>query len=77
MNEKYLTIITTVLVVTQIVRIVQNTINLKRQNLIIKRQLREIEDITQKDLETQKQANALIVAYLKDKVSGDEDEYRE
>lgn len=77
MNEKYLTIITTVLVVTQIVRVVQNTINLKRQNLIIKRQLREIEDITQKDLETQKQANALIVAYLKDKVSGDEDEYRE
>lgn len=77
MNEKYLTIITTVLVVTQIVRVVQNTINLKRQNLIIKRQLREIEDITPKDLETQKQANALIVAYLKDKVSGDEDEYRE
>lgn len=77
MNEKYLTIITTVLVVTQIVRVVQNTINLKRQNLIIKRQLREIEDITPNDLKTQKQANALIVAYLKDKVSGDEDEYRE
>lgn len=77
MAEKYLIIITTVLVVTQIVRVVQNTINLKRQNLIIKRQLREIEDITQKDLETQKQANALIVAYLKDKVSGDEDGYRE
>ena len=47
----YLTIITTVLVITQIIRLIQNSINLHRQNQAIERELSWIKDrdITQRD----------------------------
>lgn len=40
----YLVIITTVLVLTQIVRIVQNTLQLHRQNVLIRRELKTLSD---------------------------------
>lgn len=43
--EIYLTIITTVLVLTQVLRITQNTISLHRQNKLIKAQLGQIEEV--------------------------------
>ena len=45
----YLAIITTVLVVTQVIRIVQNTINLHRNNKVVKAQLDHIGDISNED----------------------------
>lgn len=63
----YLTIITTVLVATQIIRLVQNAIQLHRQNEMIKKRLEGIEDITQKDLDTQRKACRLIVDFLESK----------
>ena len=43
--DKYLIIMVTVLVATQVIRITQNAIQLYRQNKVIKRQLKEVEDI--------------------------------
>lgn len=63
----YLVIITTVLVITQIIRITQNAINLKRQNKVFDAQLGHLKEVTNKDMETQREANRLIVEYLKKK----------
>lgn len=63
----YLTIITTILVITQIIRIVQNTINLYRNNKVFEAQLKQIGDVTKEDLETQKEAYRLMVEYFKAK----------
>lgn len=60
----YLTIITTVLVITQVIRVVQNTINLKRQDKALDAQLKQWDEVTNEDLKMQKEANRLIVQYL-------------
>ena len=58
----YLTIMVTVLVLTQIVRIVQNTIQLRRQYKLFQAQLGQLDDITQEDLDTTLQLVLLIKA---------------
>ena len=63
----YLAIITTVLVITQIIRVVQNTINLYRNNKVFDAQLKQLGEVTNEDLETQKEAYRLAVKYFKDK----------
>lgn len=65
--DKYLIIITTALVITQAIRLVQNTISLVRQNTLIKKQIDAIGEVSHRDLETQKEAYSLIVEYLRDK----------
>ena len=67
----YLTIITTILVVTQVIRIVQNTINLYRNNKVYEAQLKQIEDVTQEDLETQREAYRLMVEHFKREKGGE------
>lgn len=62
--DKYLVIITTVLVVTQIIRVVQNTMQLRRQTRMMKKQLDRLNDVTNEDLTTQKEAFRLIVKHL-------------
>lgn len=54
----------TFLVLTQIVRIVQNTIQLRRQYKLFQAQLGQLDDITQEDLDMQRRAYRLIVDYL-------------
>lgn len=63
----YLTIITTALVITQIIRLIQNAINLHRQNQAIDRDLSWIKDrnITQRDFDVQKQCFYLLRDWLK------------
>ena len=62
----YLTIITTALVITQIIRLIQNAISLHRQNQAIKRDLSWIKDgdITQRDFDTQKECFYLLKEWL-------------
>ena len=60
----YLTIMVTILVLTQIVRIIQNTIQLRRQA-----QLGQLDDITQEDLDMQRRAYRLIVDHFERKGS--------
>ena len=62
--DKYLAIITTVLVVTQIIRLAQNTILLLWQRRQTKEQLKTLGDITFDDLRMQKEAYRLIVEHL-------------
>ena len=75
----YLAIITTVLVVTQIIRLIQNAVQLHRQNVLFKEQLGQLAkcEPTEDDFNTQRKAYRLAVEYLehrvaqKDKVSND------
>lgn len=66
--DKYLVIITTVLVVTQIIRLVQNTILLLWQKRQTEAQLASFDDITIDDVRQQKEAFRLIVKYLREKM---------
>ena len=65
----YLAIITTVLVITQIVRLIQNAVQLHRQNVLFKKQLQQLVecDPTKQDFENQRKAYRLIVDYLEEK----------
>lgn len=65
----YLTIMVTVLVLTQIVRILQNTIQLRRQYRLFQAQLGQLDGITQEDLDMQRRAYCLIVDYFERKES--------
>ena len=60
----YLTIMVTVLVFTQIVRIIQNTIQLRRQHKLFQAQLGQLNEITQEDLDMQRRAYRLIVDHF-------------
>lgn len=69
--EIYLVIITTVLVVTQIIRLLQNAVQLRKQDVIFKKQLKDLADmeLTERDFETQRKAYRLIVEYLEHRVA--------
>lgn len=70
--EIYLTIMVTVLVATQIIRIVQNTLQLSRQNKLIRTQLAHLEDVTEDDFAMQRRAYRLAVEYFSRKNSDGE-----
>ena len=65
----YLAIITTVLVITQIVRLIQNSVQLRRQNVLFKEKLGHLADCnpTEQDFENQRKAYRLIIGYLEEK----------
>lgn len=63
----YLTIITTALVLTQIIRVTQNALQLHRQNKLIKAQLGQISDVTDEDLRMQRETYKLLHDYLMQK----------
>ena len=69
----YLAIITTALVITQIIRVVQNAIMLHRQEKKLDAQLREFDEVTNEDLKTQKEAYRLIVEHFKTEKGGGEE----
>lgn len=60
----YLTIITTVLVLTQIIRITQNAIQLRRQKKLFEAELGQIKDITPDDLDMQKAVYRMLYSEL-------------
>ena len=62
--DKYLAIITTVLVITQIIKVAQNTIQLRRQTRMMKERLARLDDVSNEDLNMQKEAFRLIVEHL-------------
>ena len=65
----YLAIITTVLVITQIVRLIQNAVQLHRQQILFMEELGHLADtkITEEDFKTQRKAYQLIANYLEQK----------
>lgn len=62
--EKYLAVITTVLVATQVVRITQNTISLARQNRLIKAQLDEVREVTDDDIKRKIEVDKALMRVL-------------
>lgn len=68
----YLAIITTVLVITQVIRLVQNTIQLRWQGKKLEKALNEVSDITEEDLQVQKEAYRLIVEHFKTVKGGEQ-----
>ena len=62
----YLVIITTVLVATQIVRLIQNAVQLHKQDILFKEQLGHLAECnpTEQDFENQRKAYRLIVEYF-------------
>ena len=60
----YLAIMTTVLVLTQVIRITQNTIQLRRHKVIFEKELGQLSEVTQKDFDIQRRAYQLIVERL-------------
>ena len=66
--DKYLTVMVTVLVATQVIRITQNTISLIRQNKAIKRDLEWIKDrdITEHDFDCQREVFYLLREKLRE-----------
>lgn len=61
----YLAIMVTILILTQIVRISQNAIQLRRQQKkLFEAQLGSLDEITQEDLDMRRKAYRLIVDYL-------------
>ena len=64
MAEKYLIVITTVLVATQIIRVTQNTIHLVRQNKMIKKETDRLGDVTDEDMAMHREFYKLGCEYL-------------
>lgn len=66
----YLSIITTILVITQILRIAQNAVSLKRQEKAIKEKVDWIGDveIQKNDIATQRYVYKLLEVYLEEKL---------
>lgn len=66
----YLAIVTTALAITQILRVIQNNIQLRRQKVFFEKQLKELSDmeLTERDFETQRKAYRLIVEYLEHRI---------
>ena len=62
--DTYLTIMVTVLVATQVIRIAQNTIQLHRQNKLIKKEIAHLGDVTQEDFDNQRKAYKLAIDYF-------------
>lgn len=62
--DTYLAIMVTVLAACEIVRIVQNHINLRRQRIVFEQSVGSLSDITEQDLQTQREAYRLIVKHL-------------
>lgn len=64
MSEKYLIVMTTVLVATQIIRVTQNTIQLMRQNKMIKKETDRLGDVTDEDMAMHREFYKLGCEYL-------------
>lgn len=71
--DTYLAIMVTVLVLTQVIRITQNAISLIRNNRLLKKQLASISDITDSDLQTQRDVYRMLASYLRVKMAGVDD----
>ena len=67
-TDKYMTIITTILVATQVIRVTQNAISLHRQEKDIKKVCGWIKDndVSEKDFNTQREVFYMLHDWLSD-----------
>lgn len=62
----YIAVVLTLILITQVVRVTQNGINLYRQNKAIEKELAGL-DITNEDLATQRKAYRLAVKFFENR----------
>lgn len=74
MINGYLAVMTTILVITQVIRVMQNTIRLVHSGKALKTQLGSIENITDEDINNQREAYNLVVKYLSKKLEEENNE---
>ena len=67
----YIAIILSLILVTQIIRVTQNGINLYRNSKIVDREVERLGGVSNEDLEIQKKAYRLIVNYLSKEENND------
>ena len=67
----YIAIILSFILVTQIIRVTQNGINLYRNSKIVDREVERLGGVSNEDLEIQKKAYRLIVNYLSKEENND------
>lgn len=60
----YIAIIGTFLAVCEIIRVIQNHINLRRQRKIFEESCGDLSSVTERDLQTQREAYRLIVEHF-------------
>lgn len=60
----YIAIIGTFLAVCEITRVIQNHINLRRQHEVFEKECGQLSDITEQDLQMQREAYRLIVEHF-------------
>lgn len=72
----YISIILSLILVTQVIRITQNGINLYRQNKAIDKELNRLGGVTNEDLKIQKKAHRLIVNFFENIKVDKKDENR-
>ena len=63
----YLQIVVTVILLTQLVRVIQNGISLFRQNEVFKESCGQLGDVTEEDLENQRKAYRLMIEHYERK----------
>lgn len=63
----YIAIIGTFLAICEIVRVIQNHINLRRQQEVFERECGHLSDITEQDLQTQREVYKMLHAELMDR----------
>ena len=63
----YIAIIGTFLAVCEIIRVVQNHINLRRQQEVFERECGQLSDITEQDLEIRREVYEMLHAELMDR----------
>ena len=59
----YLQIVVTVILLTQLARVIQNGISLYRQNKTLKEACGQLSDVTQEDMDNQRKAYRLMVEH--------------
>lgn len=73
MMRFYLEIITTVLVITQVIRLIQNAVSLHRQSVVVKKSIADL-DFENADIEIRKSNDrnlAIILPIIKDRLLDD------
>lgn len=68
----YLQIVVTVILLTQFMRVIQNGISLYRQNKVFKESCGQLADVTKEDMENQRKAYRLMIAYYERENEGRE-----
>ena len=59
----YLQVVLTIILVTQLIRVIQNGVNLAHQSKVFKESCEQLGDVTKEDMENQRKAYRMMIEY--------------